>query len=257
MLLGPLVTVLLAAEPGCREGIVPDGGVATLELDLDGDGAPDRVRVQRGELVEATFTSARMKPQETSLLLEAYGGFEVAFPVLRLPRTQAGEQALRFVEDHAFQLICTDPDPSLRRLWQQQGTKRGRPMPLQWVEGPPQAPRWYTIRRGDQWVTYRGSFHGAKGQAPPWVARVTRGEQVLLSTQHGLVLTDEKETRHAWLYVASDGIGKLRHASVVNPRFERGLAVVDRTDLFADPPLRNRIEVNLETGAVSSVSPSQ
>lgn len=256
MLAGTLVALALAADPDCRPGAAPpDGGDATLQLDLDGDGAPDTVRVRRHDVVEATFTLKGLKPRQTSLMFDTYGPFEVIFPVLELPLTRGRGEALRRIEEYAFDLVCSEADPSLQRLWQQQATGRGRPMPLRWVEGPPVAPRWYTVRRGAQWVTYRGNFHGPKGQESPWVSRTTRGDQTLIATQHGLVLVEDAgATRHAWLYVSDFGIEKLRHPTLRNPRFEGRLAVADFTSPLSDDPGTTRIEVNLDNGAVRVVT---
>lgn len=280
MLAGTLVALALAADPDCRPGVASlGGGDATLQLDLDGDGVPDTVRVRRHDVIEATFTLKGLKPRQTSLMFDGYGSFDVIFPVLELPLTRGRDEALRRIEEYAFDLVCSEADPSLQRLWQQQATGRGRPMPLRWVEGPPVAPRWYTVRRGAQWVTYRGNFHGPRGTEAPWLSHVVRGDQVLIATQHGLVLTDfssaqaahsttrpssdeagggarvEGPTRHAWLYVTDFGIGKLRHATLSNPRFEGPVAVVDfASPLSDDFEHTTRIEVNLETGAVRVVT---
>lgn len=280
MLVGVVVLVLAAEPNGCRAGApAPDGGDATLELDLDGDGTPDVVKVRRHAFVEATFTSKSLRPRRTDLSLEGFSPFETRFPVLKLPQTPSREQALRLIEQHAFEVICDEADPSLQRLLQQEATGRGRPMPLHWVDGPPIAPRWYTVRRGDKWVTYRGNWHGPRGTEAPWLSHVVRGDQVLIATQHGLVLTDfssaqaahsttrpssdeagggarvEGPTRHAWLYVTDFGIGKLRHATLSNPRFEGPAAVVDfASPLSDDFEHTTRIEVNLETGAVRVVT---
>lgn len=233
------------------------------------------MRIRRHVFVEVAFTAKGLKPQRTDLTMEVAGPFEVVFPVVKLPATPAREQALRLIEEQAFDLVCDEADPSLQRLWQQQATGRGRPMPLRWVDGAPVAPRWYTVRRGNQWVTYRGRFHGPHaGTESPWVTTVVRGGQLLIATQHGLVLAEVAQPaaassadagaatwpagapiRHAWLYVSDFGIGKLRHPTVTNPRFEGDLAVVTfASPLSDDFEHSTRIEVSLKTGAVRVVT---
>lgn len=109
MLLTSLL-LLASTQAGCRPGVVGDGGVAVLSADLDGDSVPDEVRLLDRE-VEIRLHSKPPSTTRFSMGWEKFGGLEV--PLEKLPRLRGRrrDEALRFIEDRAFDRTCATADP--------------------------------------------------------------------------------------------------------------------------------------------------
>ena len=156
------------------------------------------------------------------------------------------------------------PDPSL--TWLLDRTKR-----LTWMEGPPEMPGPYAIRLparrvgglldaayegeridpdGEVWLFYAGGVH-AYGEM---VELARKGDRVLLGTAHGVILTNPKRSRHAWIYVYEGGDVKLRLPSIAGARLQGDTAVITLKG-WTRP---TQVRVNVKTGALSkSHEPSQ
>ncbi|MFT3711635.1 MAG: hypothetical protein QM817_28695 [Archangium sp.] len=242
-----LTVALLSAAPDCIAHEVTRAP-AVLEEDFDGDGKPDRLTVKPYDKVTVEFT--KLPPAEASLMLEVVRGFEVPLGELKVPAATK-ERIFGFVEANAFDLICTTPHPSWERLRAQEKAKRKKPA-LVWVPGPPTAPQNMFIREGDAWTMYRGDWHADLGSGSPWKKTVTLGPHKLLQTNHGLVLTDATESRHAWLYVADKGIYKLRQPSVTDAQFVSvNVVKARRIGVYFEAPREDWVEINLNTGVIT------
>jgi hypothetical protein len=182
-------------------------------------------------------------------------------------------RALELVEEALFGRICDRADPSL--AWLLASRKR-----LLWIDGVPRVPASYTVRLagsrlsalvkgnvaletavfplgGDElWITYAGGVHGA---APRELVR--EGEGVILGTAHGVIATDPRQSKHAWIYVHQDPEAKqkLRTPSILGARIHGPEVVID-VDPFFGPASDGRdvarkaafrVHVDLATGTVS------
>lgn len=223
---------------------------AVLDEDLDGDGKPDRLSVTPYGEVVATFT--RLAKLSVSLSQEVSGDFEASFGPLKVPAA-AKERIFSFVEEHAFDLVCARRHPSWDRLRDQaRARSKGIPVALVWVDGPPTPPRNAWIREGHGWTLYRGSLHADVGGTSPWKATVTLGPHTLIQTNHGLVLTDATQSRHAWLYVTDNRIDKLRQPSLADAQFvSTEVVTARRIGVFFEAPREVWVDVNLATGTIT------
>ena len=203
------------AEPCCRP-------VALADADLDGDGIVDRIERSSDGGSGMSSTSAEVVLSRTGRKIEVSAEFSFTHmanatdvpPELLEPGM---ESALQAVEAALFGCVCPEPDPSLARL-----LHKG-PSSIRWMEGPPSLPGAYTIRQGSRWITYAGGTHAEIVR----VATDPRTGYALARTAHGVLLIDDKGSRHAWLYVTLDGGGqKLRFPTVFDGRIEGGQAVV-------------------------------
>lgn len=203
------------AEPCCTPGPLADA-------DLDGDGIVDTVRRSSDSGSGASSTEAELALSRTGRKVEVLAEFSYTHmvsvtdvpPELLAPGM---ERALEAVEAALFGCVCREADPSLARLLDE------GPRSLRWVAGPPSLPGAYTVRQGGRWLSYAGGTHGevVRLATDPGTGRV------LARTAHGALLIDDKEGRHAWLYVTPDGGGqKLRFPTVVGGRLEDGQVVV-------------------------------
>ncbi|MGH9318075.1 MAG: hypothetical protein ACRD1P_13330, partial [Thermoanaerobaculia bacterium] len=102
-----------------------------------------------------------------------------------------------------------------------------------------------------------GYMHTYEG--PAELAR--QGARVLLGTAHGVILTNPRQSRYAWIYVAyrPHGDVKLRHPSIAGARLQGDTAIItlERSWVGEDNPTGGarsnppQVRVNLNTGAVS------
>lgn len=247
-----------------------------LKVDVDADGLEDVLDVTSGSGSGFEGTSVQLTLGGSGTRLEAEEGFNFAeivnfSPVPKELLDPHNRAALAWIEEALFDRICEAPDPSL--AWLLDPTKR-----LTWTDGPPKMPGFYAIRLpvsrlagslreaafagpgdvervvdpgGEVWLAYAGHTHsypGRDGRARP-VGLAREGDRVLLGTAHGVILTDLKRSRHAWIYVFEGGGDKLRNASIAGAHFDGDTAVI-RLERSSDsnPSL---VHINLTTGAVS------
>lgn len=210
-----LLAVEARAEPCCRP-------VALVEADLDGDGIVDTIErsADGGSGMSSTRAELVLSATGTTIEVEAEFSFTHMAAATDVPPEllEPGmERALQAVEAALFECVCPRPDPSLAWL-----LHKG-PSSIRWVEGPPSLPELYTIRQGGRWITYAGSAHREIVR----LATDPQTGQTLARTAHGVLLIDDKASRHAWLYVTLDGGGqKLRFPTVSGGRIEGGQAIV-------------------------------
>ena len=210
-----LLAMEVGAEPCCQPRPLTDA-------DLDGDGIVDKIERSSDSGSGMSSTSAELVLSRTGKKIEVLAEFSFTHMVnaTTVPREllEPGmERALEAVEAALFDCVCEKADPSL--AWQ---LDRG-PRSLGWEEGTPSLPGAYTIREGGRWLSYAGGTHGEITR----LATDPRTGYVLARTAHGVLLIDEKGSRHAWLYVTLDGGGqKLRFPTVVGGRIEGEEAIV-------------------------------
>jgi hypothetical protein len=210
------------AEPCCRPE--PQG-----HMDLDGDGILDTLHSVSGSGSGMSTTDVELVLSRSGKRVEVSAELSFTAMVSATPMPPdllaAGmERALQAVEAALFGCVCEKPEPSFAWLLEKQHS-------LRWVAGPPSLPDNYTLRRmgekmGEktgEWLSYAGGTHRDIER----LATDPRTGYVLARTAHGVLLIDEKGSRHAWLYVLRDGGGqKLRFPTVVGGRLEDGRAVV-------------------------------
>lgn len=245
-----------------------DGGVRRFrqEQDVDGDGRSDTLEGEESSGSGFGLTSVR-------LVLGSGERFKadfqysfssicqtVAVPPALLEARHQGAREL--MEEALFGRVCTQPDPSL--AWLLEPRKH-----LRWIAGPSVLPDTYVLRRpggddviceadgkpgrsGPHWLWYGGHNHAYRGGEGPRepVVLAQAGPRVLLGTPHGVILTDPRRSRHAWVYV-SRGQHKLRWPSVLKARIEGPIAVItlSRGDGYLVESGTREVRVNLETGA--------
>jgi hypothetical protein len=221
------------------------------EIDVDGDEKPDFIEAEDRFGSTQGMTSITLKLGSTGESIEAdYSySFEIFVSGTSIPDKLIEPKyycALRVVEEVLFHGVSDKIDPSL--VWLLEKKKH-----LRWVEGPPVLPQTYTVRvktsNGGKWISYLGnnhSFREGKGPYKP-VVLTRKGSYVLLGTSHGVILTDPKRTKHAWLYIFSGG-AKLRWPSIKSARIEGKTAIVQ---LEKDPSGGQRnyqVRIDLKSG---------
>jgi len=273
----PGTTQVLAATriTTCRDSRVPasswqgEGGLSRLrlEVDVDADGLADVLEATYSAGSGFSSTQIQLTLGGSGAQLEAEEGFAfTAITALNLvpkellhPRHRA---ALAWIEEALFGRICTSPEPSL--AWLLDERKQ-----LTWIEGPLEIPEHYAIRLparraagllrvayvpaeasggkidldGEVWLFYAGGVHGYGGM----VELARHGDRVLLGTAHGVILTNPKRSRHAWIYVHSGELDmKLRFPSIAKARLQGDTAIITLRMSGLGP-----VRVNLNTGAIS------
>jgi len=156
--------------------------------------------------------------------------------------------ALRILEEVLFHSVSDHIDPSLE--WLLEGKKH-----LRWIEGQPVLPETYTVRvktsDGGKWISYLGhnhSFRRGKGPYKPAVL-TQKGGYVLLGTSHGVILTDPKRTKHAWIYIFPGG-SKLRWPIIKSARIEGETAVVQLEKVPSGGQRAAEVRIYLKTGNI-------
>jgi hypothetical protein len=217
------------AEPCCRPE--PQG-----HMDLDGDGILDTLHSVSGSGSGMSTTQVKLVLSRTGKRIEvdaelSFTAMVSATPVPPELLAPGMERALQAVEAALFGCVCENPDPSLAWLLEEQRS-------IRWIAGSPSLPGNYTLRRTgdktgektDEWLSYAGGTHREIER----LATDPRAGYVLARTAQGVLLIDEKGSRHAWLYVTLDGGGqKLRFPTVVGGRLEDGRAVIRLSHAFA------------------------
>lgn len=240
----------------------PEEGGEKLHVtrDVDGDGVPDRLDAWDSSGSGGGMNAIKLTLSRTGRVLEvdeSYS-FESLTGVIVVPdEVIADERIRRFIEDALSRTICDGPDPSLAWL-------RDPSHALRFVPGPPRLPTSYLVfstrpadlaRAADAefgsddakavWVSYLGSNHGRgnnlRMDQPPRVLARSTG-RVLLGTAHGVILTGDKRSRHAWLYVNEEPGHKLRFPSIRRARFAGDVAVIETSG--------GTVRVRLSTGAI-------
>lgn len=240
--------LLVSTQSGCRPGVVIDGGVAVLSVDLDGDAVADELRVDRDRQVELRFSKP---PTTTSFWMgwEKFGGLEVPLEDLPPIRGRSRDYALRFIEDRIFDRTCAAPDPSFLRLRQQ----REKLTPLNWVKGPVQPPFAYLLREKSAWMLYRWYCNpGGFGPAPLQEA-AREGKWVALKACHGVVLNDLENKQFAWLYLVDKPVDKLRHSSIGDVAIADGGVTIQLTLDTLDAPDFVEVQVRIDDGSIKVV----
>lgn len=256
--------------PGCRISPITEGawksdpeeGGEKLHVtrDVDGDGVPDRLDAWDSSGSGGGMNAVKLTLSRTGRVLEVDDSysFESLTGVIVAPdEAITDERIRRFLEDALSRTICDGSDPSLAWL-------RDPSHALRFVPGPPRLPTSYLLfstrpsdlaRAADAefgsddakavWVSYLGSNHGRGNihqmNQPPRVLARSAG-RVLLGTAHGVILTDDKRSRHAWLYVNEEPGHKLRFPSIRRARFAGGVAVIETSS--------GTVRVQLSTGAI-------
>jgi hypothetical protein len=214
------------AEPCCRPE--PE---RTLQIDLDGDGVPDTIHSVYDSGSGMSTRAVELVLSHTGKRIEVNADFSFTTmvsataipPELLAPGT---ERALQAVETALFGCVCQSPDPSFGWL-----LEKG-PRSLRWIAGAPSLPDNYTLRQEGEWLSYAGYTHRGltRKATEPEIKRLATDPgtgYVLARTAHGVLLIDEKGSRHAWLYVTRDGAGqKLRFPTVVGGRLKDGQAII-------------------------------
>ena len=278
-----------AHAASCRDSRLPplskqpgeEGPHLRLEVDVNGDGLPDLLEVTRSLGSGFSSTDVQLTLGGSGVQLEAgesvdFTAISAVSPVPKQLLDPRHRAALAWIEEVLFSRVCTIPDPSL--AWLLAPAKR-----LVWIPGPPEMPDHYAIRllvsrmprmikesytpveeldlSGEAWLAYAGGVHGyPPGQQGP-VELSRQGDRVLLGTAHGVILTNRKRSRHAWIYVHGGNRGvKLRFPSIGNARLDGDTATIRLTGfrLSPDDSLAERegseslqVRVNLRTGAIA------
>jgi hypothetical protein len=217
-----LFAVESRAEPCCR----PE--MPSVPIDLDGDGVLDTIHSVSDSGSGMSTTDVELVLSRTAKRIEVNASFSFATmvsatavpPELLAPGM---ERALQAVEAALFGCVCKNPEPSLAWLLEKQHS-------LRWNAGLSSLPDNYTLRQEGEWLSYAGSTHK---EIVPLATDPGTG-YVLARTAHGVLLIDEKGSRHAWLYVARNGGGqKLRFPTVVGGRLDKNQAVIRLSHEFA------------------------
>jgi hypothetical protein len=191
------------------------------DIDLDGDGVLDTLHSVSDSGSGMSTTDVELVLSRTGKRIEvsAEFSFTAMLSATAVPPellASGMERALQAVEAALFGCVCKNPDPSLAWLLEKQHS-------LRWKAGLSSLPDNYTLRQEGEWLSYAGGTHQ---EIVPLATDPGTG-YVLARTAHGVLLIDEKGSRHAWLYVTRDGGGqKLRFPTVVGGRLEDGRAVI-------------------------------
>lgn len=222
-------------------------------IDVDGDDKTDVIDAEdsSGSTQGMTFIRLTLGSTGENIVVDHHYFFEFFVSETIIPDKLIEPEyycALRSVEEVLFHGVSDQVDPSL--MWLLEEKKR-----LRWIEGPPVLPKTYTVRlktsNGPKWVSYFGhnhSFRRGKGPNKP-VVMSRQGDHVLLATSHGVILTDSKRTKHAWIYIFPGG-AKLRWPSIKSARIEGETAIVQ---LEKDPSGGERaseVRIDLNTGDI-------
>lgn len=236
------------------------GSKLHVARDVDGDGVPDPLDAwdSSGSGGGATEIKLTLSRSGRVLKVEDCYSFESLSGVIVAPDAAVANQPIRrFLEDALASVICDGLDPSFAWL-------RDSSHALHWISGPPRLSSNYmlfstlpadrvlakNIECGSEdatgvWLTYIGLNHGrgkdlSVGHKPDVLAR--RDGRVLLGTAHGVLLTNEKRSRHAWIYVNENPGHKLRFPSIKGARFDGDFAIITTSSKI--------VRVNLTTGAL-------
>jgi hypothetical protein len=194
-----------------------------VSLDLDGDQHPDRLvgsaswgsdEETRTVTVELTRDRSTVEASTTSSFADMITRQAVPARLVQLPGVR------RAVELALFDRVCDAPDPSLARVL------TGSPA---WLPGRPALVDNYTVRVGDEWVSYAAVNHKRTGKldlSGGFTERARRGSLVLVTTAHGVVLVDERGDRYSWLFVIEHASRKLRFPSITDARFRGAKATI-------------------------------
>lgn len=208
----------ISAARTCRDAQVPQsqwrerGMARTLEqhLDFDQDGKDDTLITTMGlgsgtGGASSTTVLTRTGHEHTVEMELSFYDMVQHIPV-PIELLEPQHESLRHaMEDALFERTCDAPEASLRRLLSPDA-------PLEWVKGRPGVPDYYTVldrsASPPEWITYKGHMHEALQRAD------ANDSYRLFRTNHGVVLTDAAQTKHAWLYVFPGRNRKLRFASI-------------------------------------------
>ncbi|MEW5739805.1 MAG: hypothetical protein AB1938_12815 [Myxococcota bacterium] len=235
-----------------------DGGV---RVDLDEDGKDDLLRVtaeDSGSGFSSTDVEVRLSSHRAPIALSLQVAFTAFLGGLPVPKELEGpsfSRARKAIAAVFSRAVCRAPDASLEWL-----LKPG----LRWKPGRPELPDTYVLATSDEgartavarlpdaddsqgpprevFLSYLGANH-ARGDAPFQVLD-RQGALQLQGTAHGVVLFDETQQRHAWLYVHEGG-EKLRWPSITGASFREKDAVI-RTRAIDGKS--NEVRVDLSTG---------
>jgi hypothetical protein len=223
------------------------------EIDIDGDGTPDVIEAEDSSGSTAGMTSISLKLGATGEKIKA--DYKYSFesfksetsipPKLIKPKYRC---VLKIFEKLLFHKISNHVDPSLE--WLLEGKKH-----LRWVKGPPVLPETYTIRiktpSGAKWVSYLGLNHSYRLGRGPYkpVVLTQKGEHVILGTSHGVILTDPKRTKHAWIYIYQGG-AKLRWPSIKSAQIVGETAIVQLEKDPSGGPRNSQVRIDLNTGRI-------
>ena len=223
------------------------------EINADGDDKPDVIEAEDSFGSTQGMTSITLTLGSTGerIVVDYHYSFEFFVSETIIPDKLIEPKyhcALKHFEEVLFHGVSNQVDPSLEWLLEEEKH-------LRWIEGPPVLPETYTVRvktsNGGKWISYLGHNHSCRGEKGPYkpVVLTQKGDCVLLGTSHGVILTDPKRSKHAWIYIFPGG-AKLRWPSIKSARIEGETAVVQ---LEKDPSGRQRnaqVRINLKTGII-------
>jgi hypothetical protein len=251
-----------------------------FEVDVNGDGLTDVLEAESSCGSGACSTDVQLTLGGSGVKLEASEGFSFMSitTINRVPKELFDPRhrtALAWMEEALFGKVCAIADPSLAWLFDR--AKR-----LFWIAGPPEIPHSYAIRLparrlkglpfrpadivggeldpdGEVWLSYAGHLHAGLGKRAYPVELARMGDRVLLGMAHGVILTNPKRSRHAWIYVyPGDGEVRLRHPSIGGARLEGDTAMItlnrrggpDGSTARGAKPDSLQVRVDLTTGAI-------
>ena len=178
------------------------------ELDVDGDGEDDELRVK-------SDSGSGMATDDLHLTLASGEEveLEVVFSFARIAQEVpypegTSPQVRQVIADALWGTTCEVADPSLVVL---------RGGEVRWHAGPPVMPPFYAHPTVKGWVLYAGHTHAGLSSEVEFPVELGERDGVTLArTAHGVVAT--REGAHAWLYV-DPGQAKLRWPSELSAKF--------------------------------------
>lgn len=233
--------------------------IRTEQEDVDGDDIPDELNATswKNEHGGSTRVTVSLSRSRRTVSVRHRYSLDSMWATTAVPDEAIANAPLRrFIEEALAPIICDHPDGALDRLLRVSA-------PLRFIEGPPYQFKNYLVYSTDPeatslsvdigeraprgvWIDYVHAYDEPPGNegGPAFRVLAQRGDQVLLGSAHGVVLTDARRTRHAWLWVTLARVRDLQHTRIRAARFAGDYVIID-----AD---YTRVRVHLKTGVTKS-----
>lgn len=247
----------------------------SIKIDIDGDSIPDKLKVRElyGNALAVTSVSLKLSSINEKFQVNLYSSFSdfvTSTPIPEILLNKRYRCALDFVETVLFTHISEHIDPSLEWLIKKQKQKQwgeewvvvkttNNLLPfkdeIKWYQGSPLFPTSYTVRvkanKGIHWFSYGGHNHKSHRKLRKFKILTQQNHRVLLGTPHGVILTDIKRSKYAWIYISTGG-HKFRWVSIESARIENDTAIIYVRGLPVKDDEEPLVHINLKSGKVIS-----